>query len=284
MLGAIIGDRAGSNYEVEEINCWYKEKRIRPYEERMKIMDPSTPLFAENSSFTDDTCWTCAIYDAIINGNNNYEEYLRKYGLEELKKGKDRYGRNRFGPGSVKWLQQKTDGTSKGNGSAMRISPVGFLFNSLEEVKRESFLATIPSHYSQEAIKGAESVAVSIYLLRTGMAKEDVKKYIEKNYYNLDFDLEDLRHNYTFHSTAEESVPQALFCFFQGKDFENTIRTSLSIGGDSDTIASIAGSLAEAYYGIPEKIKKEVYHLLDNDKQKLLKSRYFTQKQYKKGE
>lgn len=283
MLGAIIGDRAGSNYEIEETNWWYKKKTIRPYEERIKIMNSQTPLFASNSSFTDDTCWTCAIYDAIINGNNNYESYLRAYGVEELKKGKDRYGRNRFGPGSVKWLLYQANGTSIGNGSAMRISPVGFLFNSLEEVKRESYLATIPSHNSKEAIKGAECVAVSIYLLRTGTPKEVVKKYVEENYYNLNFDLEELRHTYTFHSTTEKSVPQALFCFFQSTDFENAIRVAISIGGDTDTIASITGALAESYYGIPEEIKQEVFGLLDSNKQALLSHEYFLQSQYKKG-
>lgn len=172
MLGAIIGDKAGSNYEMEEINYWKEYKKPRPYEERIKIMDPKTPLFAENSIFTDDTVWTCAIYDAIVNGDCDYESYLKEYGKKELAKGLDKYGRGRFSPGSIKWITGNYEGTSYGNGAAMRISPIGFIFNSFEQIKEQSYLATIPSHNHIDAIKSAEAVAITIYLLRTGMSKK----------------------------------------------------------------------------------------------------------------
>lgn len=257
MLGAIIGDVAGSYYEVLEVQE-VKKKRKRSYEERLKILAKNTPLFTENSSCTDDSILTYSIYSAIKNNDQDYEKYLRYYGKREAELGKDIYGRSRFGKGFVDWLQGDFQGTSYGNGAAMRISPVGFLFDTLEEVKENSYLATIPSHNHPEALKAAEAVAVSIFLLRKGHSKEEVKEYLENNYYELNYDLEELRNNYKFTSKAENSTPQALFCFFESTDFESTIRNAISIGGDTDTIACIAGSLAEAAYGVPEDLKEQV--------------------------
>lgn len=270
MLGAIIGDVAGSYYEVLEI-LEVKQKRKRSYEERIKILDKNTPLFQENSSCTDDSVLTYSIYDAINNNDQDYEKYLRLYGQREVELGKDIYGRSRFGKGFIEWLQGDYQGTSYGNGAAMRISPVGYLFDTLEDVKENAYLATIPSHNNQEAIKGAECVAVSIFLLRTGHTKEEVKKYVEANYYSLDYNLEDLRHNYRFSSKTENSIPQALFCFFESHDFESTIRNAISIGGDTDTIACISGSLAEATYQIPEEIIDSVKPYLRDYMQDILK-------------
>jgi len=257
MLGAIIGDVAGSYYEVLEVNE-VKRKQKRPYEERIKILDSNTPLFTEQSSCTDDSILTYSIYAAIKNNDQDYEKYLRFYGKKEQELGKDIYGRSRFGKGFIDWLNGKYQGTSYGNGAPMRISSVGFFFDTLEEVKENAYLATIPSHNHEEAIKAAEAVAVSIFLLRKGHSKEEVKEYIENTYYKLDYDLEDLRHNYSFTSKAENSTPQALFCFFESNDFESTIRNAISIGGDTDTIACIAGSLAEAAYTVPEDLKETV--------------------------
>ena len=158
MLGAIIGDIIGSYYEVLEIQERINNKRNRSYEERIKILDENTPLFTENSSVTDDSILTCAIYDAILN-DKDYERYLKEYGIREINLGNDQYGRSRFGKGFVEWLENKKEGNSYGNGSAMRISPVGYLFNNLDEVKEESRKATITSHNHEEAIKGAEAVA-----------------------------------------------------------------------------------------------------------------------------
>lgn len=269
MLGAIIGDVAGSYYEVLEVQK-VKQKRKRSYEERIKILDKKTPLFQENSSCTDDSILTYSIYDAIKNNDQNYEKYLRLYGNKEVELGCDIYGRSRFGKGFIEWLQGEFQGTSYGNGAAMRISPVGYFFNTIEEVKENAYLATIPSHNHEEALKGAECIATSIFLLRTGHTKEEVKKYVEANYYSLDYDLEELRHNYKFSSKTINSVPQALFCFFESSDFESTIRNAISIGGDTDTIACIAGSLAEATYQIPAEIIESVKPYLRDYMQDIL--------------
>ena len=278
MLGAIIGDVVGSYYEVLEIEYYRKYKVSRPYEERIKILDKDTPLFTDNCSCTDDSILTCAIYDAIKNGNGNYEKYLRDYGLREINAGLDKYGRSRFGKGFVAWLKNEKEGNSYGNGAAMRISPVGYLYDNINDVKHESFLATIPSHNNIDAIKSAEAVAVSIFMLRNGISKNKLKEYIVNNYYNLSFNLESLQRNYKFSSKAINSVPQALFVFFESNDFEDAIRKAISIGGDSDTIACIVGSLAEACYGIPEQIKKEVKPYLKDYMLDLLSDEYYNDK------
>ena len=282
MLGAIIGDVAGSIYEVLEINEIKNYHRNRSYEERIKILDQSVPLFTEDCSATDDSILTCAVYDAIVNGDYDYEKYLRAYGLREIDLGLDKHGRSRFGAGFVKWLEDTKTGDSYGNGAAMRISPIGFCFDNLENVKTEARLATIPSHNHEEALKSAEAVATSIYLLRTGTTKEEVEEYIKKNYYDLNYNLEDLQRNYSFSSKAINSVPQALFIFFQSHDFEDAIRKAISIGGDSDTIAAITGSLAESYYGIPNNLKELVKPYLKDYMYDLLKDRYYKNSKVKR--
>ena len=275
MLGAIIGDVAGSYYEVLEIEERKNNKRNRAYEERTKILNENVPLFSALSSATDDSILTCAIYDAIRSGTYDYEKYLKIYGLREVNLGKDIYGRSRFGSGFVDWLNDKKEGNSFGNGSAMRISPVGFCFDTLEKVKEEAKKATIPSHNHEESIKASQAVAVSVFLLRNGMNKEDVIKYIKDNYYDLDYDLEILQKTYTFSSKAEDSVPQALYVFSVSHSFEDSIRKAISIGGDTDTIAAIVGSLSESYYGIPENLKQEVKPYLKDYMYDLLKDRYY---------
>ena len=256
MYGTIIGDVVGSYYEVLEVND-LKNRKVRFYDERIKIMDKNTPLFTSKKSITDDSILTCAIADAILN-KKNYEEKLREYGLREISFGNDMYNRGRFGKGFINWLNNDSKCDSFGNGCAMRISSVGYLFDDVDTIKKESKLATITSHNHPDSIKCSEAVAVSIYLLRNGISKDELKKYIEDNYFKLDYDLEELRHNYKFTSKAIDSVPQSIFCFLESTDFENAIRTAISIGGDSDTIACITGSLAESFYGVPNELIKEV--------------------------
>ena len=275
MLGAIIGDVVGSYYEVLEV----KEIKNghRSYKDRIKILDQNTPLFTENSSVTDDSILTFAIYKAIKE-NKPYEEMLKYYAKQEINLGKDIYGRSRFGKGFVEWVNSNTQGTSYGNGASMRISPVGFLFNTLEEVKQETYKATIPSHNHQESILCAEAVATSIFLLRNGISKEELKEYIENNYFKLDYDLEKLRRNYKFSSKSIDSVPQAIYTFLESNSFEETIRNAISIGGDTDTIACIAGSLAESYYGIPENLLEQVKPYLKDYMKELLEKEKTLQK------
>ena len=256
MLGAIIGDVAGSTYEVDEINMKKKGSKVS-YEDRIKILDKTVPLFKDNSSLTDDSVLTCAIADDLINGAS-YEETLKSYGLRELSLGEDSYGRNRFGHGFISWLSDKNNCNSYGNGCAMRISPVATLLNDIKDIKRETYNATIPSHNCYESILCAQAVSMAIYMAKNKKSKEEIKKYIEENYFDLDFNLKDLQKNYCFTSKCTESVPQAIYAFLIADDFEDGIRKAISIGGDTDTIACIAGSILESYYGVPEELKEKV--------------------------
>lgn len=272
MYGAIIGDVAGSLYEVLEIEA-KKNKTIRSKIERTIILDKSIPLFTDMSSLTDDSILTCSIADAILN-NVKYEDKLKEYGKNEIDQGLDIYGRNRFGIGFVKWLYDLKAGDSYGNGCAMRISPIGYLFDDIETIKHESKLATIPSHNNKESILCSEAVAISIYLLRNGFTKDELRNYIEDKYFKLDFDLEDLRNNYTFSSKAINSVPQAIFVFLESNNFEETIRNAISIGGDTDTIACIAGSIAESFYDIPINLINDVKKYIPNNYKKIINEFY----------
>ena len=256
MLGAIIGDVAGSTYEVDEINMKKNGNKVS-YEDRIKILDNSVPLFKDESSLTDDSVLTCAIADALIN-NASYGEKLREYGIREICLGKDSYGRNRFGNGFINWLHNPNKNNSYGNGCAMRISPVATLLDDLKEIKKETYNATVPTHNSYEAILCAQAVSTVIYMAKHKKSKEEIKKYIEENYFNLDFDLEDLRHNYRFTSKCTDSVPQAIYIFLVSNNFEDGIRKAISIGGYTDTIACITGSIMESFYGVPEKLKEEL--------------------------
>lgn len=256
MYGSIIGDVAGSYVEVLEMNA-KKEGTIRSALERKLILDKNVPLFTENSSCTDDSVLTCAVADAILN-NKDYSKTLKEYGLREIDMGKDLYGRSRFGKSFTEWIQLDEIGESYGNGSAMRIGPVGFLFDDLDKIKEESYKVTTTSHNHPDSIKVAEAVAVSIYMLNCKISKEELKKYIERHYFSLKYNMEELRENYQFTSRAINSVPQAIYCFLQSNDFEDAIRKVISIGGDTDTLACIVGALAESYYGVPEELIEKV--------------------------
>lgn len=256
MLGAIIGDIAGSTYEVEEVKL-LKNKKIN-YLNRIKILDKETHLFNDNSSYTDDTVLTVAIASALLTDKDYYKN-LKEFGLREINLGLDKYGRNRFGKGFLDWLKGDYVGESYGNGCAMRISPIANYFNDFSKIIENTKKATYPSHNNIESYAMTEIVSCSIYLAKLKKSKSFIKKYVETLYgMNLNFNLEDLQKNYKFTSRAIDSVPQAVFCFLESNNFEDAIRKAISIGGDSDTIVAITGSIAEAYYGIDKKLIKEV--------------------------
>lgn len=259
MLGAIIGDIAGSTHEVEEVTS-LKKNEIN-YLRRIEILDKSNPLFNKESSYTDDTVLTAAIANAILTDKDYYKN-LKEFGFREVNLGLDKYGRSRFGRGFCDWLNSDGIGTSFGNGCAMRISPVANYYNDIDEIIYQTRQATRPSHNSHEALDAAEMVSVCIHLAKLKKSKSFIKKYIRDFYgFNLDYNLEQLQKNYKFTSRASDSVPQAIFCFLESNDFEDAIRKAISIGGDSDTIAAITGSIAEVYYGIDDKLihKTEKY-------------------------
>lgn len=232
MLGAIIGDIIGSVYEGFSA-----------------IKTKDFPLFSERCHFTDDTVLTIAVADTILH-NGDYVERLKWY--------YHRYPKAGYGKGFKSWalLPSSQPYYSFGNGSAMRVSPIGFAFNDLETVLNEAKRSAEVTHNHPEGIKGAQAVASAVFLAITTQDKTLIKSYIQTNFgYNLEETLDEIRPNYHFNSSCQGSVPQAMIAFLESTDFEDAIRNAISIGGDSDTIACIAGGIADAFYGkIPNKI------------------------------
>lgn len=248
MLGTFAGDIAGSIYEGYNI----KSKEFE--------------LYTNMNCFTDDSVLTAAIGNACCKYKENKDkELFRENCIKELKKMGISHIRAGYGGTFIRWLlsDQITPYNSFGNGSAMRVGPVGWTAESLEEAEELAKISAEVTHNHPYGIAGAQAVAATIFLLRNGATKKEVKDYIESKYYNLDFKLDDIRPTYQFDVTCQGSVPQAIVSFLESTSFEDTIRNAISIGGDSDTIAAIAGSMAEAYYGIPDEIKEKVVNYLD---------------------
>ena len=248
MLGAVIGDIVGSRFEWNNI-------KTKDFE-----------FFTQNCSFTDDSVLTIAIANALLRSKEDYSDlsdnaikYLQDFGNTYYYKG---YG-NHF----LRWLKMDNPlpYNSWGNGAAMRVSACGWVGKDLEEVKHISRLVTKISHNHPEGIKGAEATAIAIFLARNGCTIAEIRDFIMEKYYDINFTLDEIRPDYFFNESCQGTVPQALVAFFESTDFEDAIRNAISIGGDSDTIASITGSIAEAYYGIPEEIKAEGLSFLTED-------------------
>lgn len=272
MLGAIIGDVAGSIYEVKEVSA-QKQGFKRSYEKRIMILDKGFPLFTDSSVITDDSILTTAVADALIN-DKDYASVIREYGLRFVSIGMDTDGRSKFGNGFVNWLENPLLNNSYGNGCAMRISPVPELLDNLQDVKEVVKKVTITTHNHPEALLCAEALAVCIYLAKNKVAKKFIKEVIERDYFKLDYDLVWLQRNYEFSSRAINSVPESIYVFLVSNGFEDAIRKAISIGGDSDTIACMVGSIAEAYYGVPVSIKDEVQKYLPDYMKKVVNQFY----------
>ncbi len=239
MLGAIVGDIVGSVYEFKNI----KTKKFR--------------LFKKGCFFTDDTVLTVALAEAILTGQD-YTTLMREYHR--------RYPNRGYGYRFNIWAENESMGpyNSWGNGSAMRISPVGFAFDTIEEVLDNAKKYSEITHNHPEGIKGAQSTASAIFLARKGVSKREIKKFIEDNFgYDLSKSLEEIRPHYEFNESCQETVPQAIISFLESTNFEDAIRNAISLGGDSDTLACITGGIAEAYYGLPENIGKKSMEYLD---------------------
>lgn len=249
MIGAIIGDIAGSRFEF----CNHKSKDFE--------------LLAKDCFFTDDTIVTLALAKAVLLSGVDYED-LSTLAVQQMRKIGGAYldypGAS-FGERFGMWLYfgKPEPYNSFGNGAAMRISVAGDVARNIEECKWLSKTLTEVTHNHPEGLKGAEAVATAIFLAKNGMSKEDLKAYIDDKYYDMDFSLDQIRESYTFDVSCQGSVPQALMSFFESTDFEDAVRNAISIGGDSDTIGAICGSVAGAYYGVPAEIKNRALGFLD---------------------
>ncbi len=242
MLGAIAGDIIGSVYE----SGWMKSTDF--------------PLFSQGSTFTDDTVLTVAVADCILH-DKDYTETLKEYGR--------RYPDAGYGVMFYHWLHgpESVPYNSFGNGSAMRVSPVGFAFSTLDEVLYQAERSAAVTHNHPEGIKGARAIASAIFLARTGKRKKEIAEYIEGQFgYNLHQTLDEIRPSYHFDETCQGSVPQAIVAFLASADYEDAVRKAISLGGDSDTLACMAGGIAQAYYKkIPDYIVTKVTQILDED-------------------
>ena len=241
MFGAIIGDIAGSYYETSNI----KTKKFKMMETR-------------KSSYTDDTVMTLAIAKSFLDCNENYDN-LKEIAINNMVAIGRNHSQCGFGGDFFKWIikDEHKPYNSFGNGAAMRVGTCGIVARNIEEAKRFSKTVTEVSHNHFEGLKAAECISVAVYMAKTGVKKEIIKKYVIDNYYNIDFTLDEIRDTYDFNITCQGSVPQALEAFFESNSFEDAIRNAISIGGDSDTIAAITGSIAGVYYGIPRRLIKK---------------------------
>jgi ADP-ribosylglycohydrolase len=241
MLGAIAGDVIGSVHE----GAGTKTKDF--------------PLFNEYCRATDDSVLTCAVAEKLLRGGDYvdlFHEYVREYPLAG------------YGGTFIRWAGhgKREPYNSWGNGSAMRVSPIGAMFDTLDEVRAEAKRSADVTHNHPEGVKGAQATAVAVFLARTGHDKSAIKAHIEGEFgYNLSERLDDIRPVYSFDVSCQGSVPQSIIAFLESTDFEDAVRNAISLGGDADTMACIAGAIAEAHYGgVPEHIRGPVMEILDD--------------------
>lgn len=253
MWGAIIGDLAGSIYEYQQ----YQKCRILNVKQILPV----------NCFYSDDTILTIAVLDAILN-DCDYEKYIRLYGNEYLnyKPNVDNYFKTSFSPDFTKWLDSNYSGKSIGNGSMMRISSVGYLFDNEDAVIKNARLATIPSHNSDEAIECATKIARIIYLARMRYTKEEIVGKL-----NLSLKYEPFM---KFNSTCYDTIGNCLYATFTSKSFEESLYKILSYGGDTDTNACIVGAMAESLYGINEEYIEEAQRKIPVEFIKILQKGY----------
>lgn len=254
MLGAIVGDIVGSVYE-------WNNHRSKDF-----------PLFVSRSTFTDDSVLTVALADAILNGSD-FAAAMRRYGA--------RYPDAGYGGMFRRWLGDPSMGPyhSFGNGAAMRIGPAGWAYPTLEETLSKAREFTAVTHDHPEGIKGAEATAGAIWMARHSSSKAEIRAWIVKHAgYDLSRTCDQIRPGYRFNETCQQTVPEALTAFLESTGFEDAIRLGISLGGDSDTLACITGSVAEAFYGgVPAEIERETLGRLDaplRDVVTLFRSRY----------
>jgi ADP-ribosylglycohydrolase len=255
MIGAIAGDIIGSRFEVIPTKSYDFE------------------MFSTLNTFTDDSVLTIAVADAILN-EKSYEANFMEYG--------NKYPDAGYGGSFIKWLSGAIVGpyNSYGNGAAMRVSPVGFAFDSREEVLEEAQKTAQVTHNHPEGIKGAQATALAVYLAKRHESKEMIRDEIEKTFgYDLNRTIEQIRPNYGFEVSCQKSVPESIIAFLDSADFKTAIRNAVSLGGDSDTMACIAGAIAQAYYkDIPKWITDEVYDRIPEEFKKviiLFEEKYF---------
>lgn len=251
MLGAIVGDIVGSVYEFHNTK------------------DYNFHMFTPRSRFTDDTVMTCAVTKWLTTDDSHSKDSLVSC-MQELGQ---KYPNAGYGGRFMNWLflDNPQPYGSWGNGSGMRVSPVGYYAKSLDEAMELAKTSAEVTHNHPEGIKGAQAIASAVFLARQHTPKAEIKDYVAKTFgYDLDRTIGDIRPSYTYDVSCMGSVPEAVIAFLEGKDFEDTVRLAVSIGGDSDTIGAMAGGIAQAAYGIPESIAGYCYETLTPELRKIM--------------
>ncbi len=256
MYGAILGDMIGAPYE---------------FDRGSKTKD--FPLFCERSRFTDDSVMTVAVAEALMDVAGKSEAQIRKALVDSMQKWGRQYPDAGYGGRFIRWLWANDPRPygSYGNGSAMRVASAGWLYESLEETRRMARLTAEVTHNHPEGIKGAEATAAAIWMSRNGSSKEEIKDYIVREFgYDLSRSCDEIRPGYRHVESCQETVPEAITAFLEGESFEDVIRTAVSLGGDCDTLTCIAGSMAEAFYGVPALLESECKKRLPEDMREVL--------------
>ena len=251
MIGALLGDMIGAPYEFDR---GAKTKKF--------------PLFSKNSEFTDDSVMTIAVAEALLDTLGQTDENITLALIASMQKWGRKYPYAGYGCMFSQWLHEKDPKPygSFGNGSAMRVASVGWLFDDLETTRHIAALTASVTHDHPEGIKGAEAIASAIFLSRTGSSKDEIRDYITNEFgYDLSRTCDEIRPGYHHVESCQETVPEALTAFVEGQDFEDVIRTAVSLGGDCDTLTCIAGSMAEAFYGVPEVLAAQCTKRLPED-------------------
>ena len=255
MIGGIAGDIIGSRFEFKKVPEEFS-------------------LFTKKSRFTDDSVLMIALADSLMN-KKKWTRTLHDY--------YERYPNRGYGSSFIKWAKEKSMDSynSFGNGSAMRVHPVGWISKSLDETLRKAAISAGPTHSHQEGIEGAKAIASCIFLARDGASKDQIKEYIQDKFYSLEvLSIENIKGVFSAIKRSQAcscaySVPAAIMAFLESKDFESSIRIAISMGGDTDTVACMAGGIAEAFYGgVPEKIKEKVFKILDPRLNKIVRKFY----------
>jgi type I restriction enzyme M protein len=248
MLGAVIGDIAGSRFEWQNI----KSKDFA--------------LFSPSCSITDDSVMTLAVAQAVLDCKDR-REMLGPAVIRRMQNFGRRWAQGCYGGSFARWLMsdEPCPYGSYGNGAAMRVSACAWAASSLDDALDMAYRVTAVTHDHPEGLKGAAAVTAALWLARQGHSRESIREHLERHYYRLDFALDQIRPGYGFDMSCQGSVPQALTAFLESTDFEDAVRNAVSLGGDSDTIAAIAGSVAEAFYGIPRTLRTAALTFLDNE-------------------
>lgn len=247
MIGVIIGDVAGSRFE-------WNNHRSREFE-----------LFTPDCKCTDDSIMSIAVAKALLESQPDFSD-LSKQAVRWMQAIGRRYPDGWYSRRFKAWLLSDDPQPygANTNGAAMRVSACAYAARDIDEAKRLSRAVTEITHSHPEGIKGAEAVTVAVYMAKTGASMAEIRDVIDREYYPMNFTIDGIRDSYAFDYTCEGSVPQALMAFFESTDFEHAVRSAVSLGGDSDTIAAIAGAVAGAYYGVPEELRMKALEYMDD--------------------